>query len=83
MVKATVIGMTDAAKRLGLTDRATALRLLKRHEAPLIRIHNRAWAIDETDLEKVMQNRKKRGRKPGSKNKPKPTEPQAEPGNKE
>ena len=59
-----LIGMSEAAKRLGLGSTTAVRELLKRNSVPLVEIHARAYAVEESDLEAFMKVRRGRGRPP-------------------
>ncbi len=70
-----VIGMGEAARRLGMTTPNAALRALRAAGVPLVAISTRANVVEEADLAAFIAQRppgyKGRGRPPGAKNKPK------------
>jgi len=57
-----LIGMSEAAKRLGLSGATPARVLLQRNQVPLVDIHARAYAVEVADLEAFMRRRRPRGR---------------------
>lgn len=55
-----LIGLSEAAKRLGVHAKS-AQRTLEEAGVPLVRIHARAFAVEEANLERVIQDRAARG----------------------
>jgi hypothetical protein len=51
-----VIGMPEAARRLGVA-RTSAIRALTNAGVPLVRINQKALAVEETDLEAFVAGR--------------------------
>lgn len=69
----TLIGMTEAGKRAGMT-RPGIRRALQAANVPLVEIHPKAYAVEEKDLAAFIAVRGKKpgpGRPPGAKNKTK------------
>jgi hypothetical protein len=54
--------MGEAAKRLQVVSAGVARRLLQRNNIPLVQIHPRAYAVEETELAAFMTVRRGRGR---------------------
>lgn len=57
-----LIGMSEAAKRLQVVNANVARTLLQRNNIPLVQIHARAYAVEESDLAAFMKVRRGRGR---------------------
>lgn len=52
-----LIGMSEAAVRLGLSGSVAALRALRAAGVPLVTIHARAFAVEESDLAPLIAKR--------------------------
>lgn len=57
-----LIGMTEAAKRLGVTTRQGALKALRNGGVPVVEFHPRAYGVEETDLNAFLPRRRRPGR---------------------
>jgi hypothetical protein len=52
-----LLGMPDAAKRIGVSSGNTARRALQNAGVPLVEINKRAMAVEESDLEAFIEAR--------------------------